>query len=178
MAGEGAFLLFLQEQVRNPVLDAFFSFYTQLGDGGLMFLLLAAVLLCFPKTRKAGFAALCALAVGVLCTNVVLKHLFARPRPWLEVAGLIPLVEEHDPNSFPSGHTCAAFAFAVAMLWGLSGTWKKVLVLGMAVLMGFSRLYVGVHYPTDVLCGMLVGMLAGFLGIQIVKFIDQKRLSR
>ena len=87
----------------------------------------------------------------------------ARPRPWLDVAGLIPLIAEHDPNSFPSGHTTAAFAFAGAVWFADSKKWLKWVALAAAVLMGFSRLYVGVHYPSDVLAGILIGLLAGWL---------------
>ena len=75
-------------------------------------------MLIFPKTRRAGLLALLAMALGFLCTNVVLKHLVARPRPWLVVEGLIHLVAEDDPHSFPSGHTCAAFAAASVWWWG------------------------------------------------------------
>lgn len=177
MAGEGAFLLFLQETVRTPVLDTFFCFFTSLGNGGAVFLLAAVVLLCIPRTRKLGLAALLALAIGALCTNVVLKHLVGRTRPWLDVAGLIPLVAEGDPNSFPSGHTCAAFAFAAALASGLRRLWGKVGVFLLAVLMGFSRLYVGVHYPSDVLAGMVIGLLAGWLAWRLTEQIDKKRLA-
>lgn len=177
MGGEGAVLLFLQDVARRPWLDDFFTALTRLGDGGMIFLVLAVGLMCFPKTRRAGMAALAALAIGALCTNVVLKHLVARPRPWLDVAGLIPLVYEPDPNSFPSGHTCAAFAFAGAMAGTLPVAWGKALALCGAALMGFSRLYVGVHYPSDVLAGLLVGLLAGFLGWKLVDYAAKKRLS-
>ena len=102
-------------------------------------------------------------AAGLLCTNVALKHLVGRARPWLSVEGLVPLVEEHDPNSFPSGHTCAAFAAASAWCRTLPRRWMKVTAVVLAALMGFSRLYVGVHFPSDVLAGMAVGLLCGWL---------------
>lgn len=177
MSGEGAILLFLQNQVRNPVLDEFFIFFTQLGNGGLLFLAGALVLLCIPKTRRVGAVALLALAIGALCTNVVLKHLVGRARPWLDVAGLIPLVAEHDPNSFPSGHTCGAFAFGGAVLFSVAARWKKVLALSLAALMGFSRLYVGVHYPSDVLVGLMIGLLAGYLAWNLAERMEKRRLS-
>lgn len=167
MSWEGAFLLWVQESVRCDGLDSALTAFTHLGDSGLLFIVIAIGLLCFPATRRAGCVALTALAIGALCTNVVLKHLIARPRPWLDVAGLLPLIEEGDPNSFPSGHTCAAFSFCAAMLRTLPVRWGKVLALCGAVLMGASRMYVGVHYPTDVLAGMAVGLLAGFLACLI-----------
>ena len=175
--GEGIFLLWLQNSVRAPWLDAVFTFFTHLGDAGILWIVLGVILLCIPRTRKMGAATLAALAVGFLCTNVVLKHLVARPRPWLDVAGLVPLVQEGDPNSFPSGHTCAAFAFAAAGLGTFPAKWAKVLALAGAVLMGFSRLYVGVHYPSDVLAGALVGLLAGWIVCTVFARYDRKRLS-
>ena len=75
----------------------------------------------------------------------------------------MPLVAEHDPNSFPSGHTCAAFAAASAWCRTLPRRWMKVTAVVLAALMGFSRLYVGVHFPSDVLAGMAVGLLCGWL---------------
>ncbi len=161
---DGGVLLWIQAHLRAPVLDCAVSFYTTLGNAGVLFLAAAALMLCFKKTRKAGAAALLAMAIGFVCTNLILKHLVSRPRPWLEVAGLTALVAENDPNSFPSGHTTAAFAFACALWRTAAEKWMKWAALACAVLMAFSRLYVGVHYPSDVLTGVAVGLLAGLLG--------------
>lgn len=169
MNWDGAVLLWIQNVLRGGGLDSLMTAFTHLGDSGVLFLVAAIGMLCFPRTRRAGQVALTAIVIGFLCTNVVLKHLVSRPRPWLDVAGLIPLIEEADPNSFPSGHTCAAFAFAVALLHTLPVRWGKALALGTAVLMGLSRLYVGVHYPTDVLAGALIGLLAGWVAALLWK---------
>ena len=111
---DGGILLWLQEAVRNAVLTPLFTLYTHLGDSGLMWIALSVLLLCFKKTRKAGAAGLMALLLSLMFTNGILKHLVERPRPWLTVEGLTPLIAEHDPNSFPSGHTSASFAAASA----------------------------------------------------------------
>lgn len=161
LALDGNILLWLQEFVRGAVLDPIVCFYTHLGDKGLLWLGLCALLLCFPKTRKAGLLGLLSLALGFLCTNVILKNLVGRPRPWLTVEGLVPLVNEPDPNSFPSGHTCSSFAAAVAWFHSLPERWMGVAGLVLAALMGLSRLYVGVHFPSDVLVGGLVGFACG-----------------
>lgn len=166
---DGGILLWMQAHLRGPVQDAVVSFYTALGDAGALFLVLAALMLCFKKTRKAGITALLALAIGFVCTNLVLKHLVSRTRPWLDVAGLVALIEEYDPNSFPSGHTTCAFAFAGALWFTAPKNWVKWMALAAAVLMGFSRLYVGVHYPSDVLAGVLVGLLAGWAAWTLCK---------
>ena len=99
---DGGILLWLQEAVRNAVLTPLFTLYTHLGDSGLMWIALSVLLLCFKKTRKAGAAGLMALLLSLMFTNGILKHLVERPRPWLTVEGLTPLIAEHDPNSFPS----------------------------------------------------------------------------
>lgn len=79
------------------------------------------------------------------------------------MAGLVPLIAENDPNSFPSGHTCAAFAAAGAWCRTLPRRWMKRAAVALAALMGFSRLYVGVHFPSDVLAGLCVGLLSSAL---------------
>ena len=164
---DGALLLAVQD-LRLAVLDPLVIACTHLGDAGLVWILLSAAMLLYKPTRRAGIAGLLALVLGFLCTNVTLKHLVGRERPWLNLAGLIPLVEEHDPNSFPSGHTCAAFAAAVAWVMGTEKTWLRVLCIGAAACMGFSRLYVGVHYPLDVLVGAMVGTLCAVLARKIL----------
>ena len=160
---DSSILLWIQEAVRQDWLSPLVSVYTHLGDAGLLWIVLCAGLLCFKPTRRAGFAGMLALVIGFLCTNVVLKHLVGRPRPWMDVAGLVYLVQEGDPNSFPSGHTCSSFAAAAAWWKLLPKKWMKAVGLVMAACMGLSRLYVGVHYPSDVLVGGLVGVLSGLL---------------
>ena len=109
---DGGILLWIQDFLRCALLDPIMTVYTQLGNAGILWIVLSVVLLCIPKTRKAGFVSLLAMLLGLLCTNVVHKHLVGRTRPWLVVEGLVHMVEGHGPNSFPSRHTCAAFAAA------------------------------------------------------------------
>lgn len=167
MGLDGSILLWIQNALRSPGLDEAVIFFTRLGNGGGLFVALSVLLLCFPKTRRAGLAALTAMFFGLLCTNLALKNLVARPRPWTAVTGLMPLVLE-ESFSFPSGHTTAAFAFAGAMLFvPLKNRWGKGTALVLAVCMGLSRLYVGVHYPTDVLGGMIVGIGCAWLAAKL-----------
>ena len=159
MTLDGEILLWIRNSLSCTVLDRFMIAYTKLGDAGMVWIVLSLLLLLHPKTRKAGALALAAMAAGLICTNLTLKPLVHRVRPWLVVEGLTTLVQEGDPHSFPSGHTCAAFAAAVS--WSGLATkrrWKG-LILAAAVVMGFSRLYVGVHFPSDVLAGACVGWL-------------------
>lgn len=159
---EGQLLLWVQETLRNGVTDPILSFYTKLGDVGALWIVLCVLLALHPRTRRAGLTGGLALVFSLLFTNVLIKNVVGRTRPWLILEGLIPLVTENDPNSFPSGHTSAAFAAAVALWHTLPRRWG-VTVLICAAVMGLSRLYVGVHFPTDVLCGALVGTFAGTL---------------
>lgn len=160
-AVDSAILLFIQDVLRADVLNPLVIWFTHLGDAGLLWIVCCALLLCFRPTRRAGLLALFAMLLGLLCNNVLLKQLVGRPRPYLVVADLQALIAPPDPNSFPSGHACASFAAAVSWLLSLprSKRWLGIAGAVTAVLMAFSRLYVGVHFPTDVLTGALVGSL-------------------
>lgn len=158
---EGDALLALQS-LRSPMLDAFFVWYTQLGNAGLVWIVVSLLMLLFRRTRKTGVLALGALLLGFVCCNLVIKPLVGRTRPWLLVEGLRTLVAEYDPNSFPSGHTCAAFAAAGIWWQGLPRRWGNT-ALVLAVLMGLSRLYIGVHFPSDVLAGALLGSVCAWV---------------
>lgn len=159
---DNTILLLIQNHLHVSFLNGFFIFYTQLGNLGILWIVLSLLLLLRPKTRRAGLLALLSMLVGLLCTNVILKNLVARPRPWLVVEGLAPLMTPPDPNSFPSGHTCAAFASAGAWWRTFPRLRFRLLAVTLAVLMGYSRLYVGLHFPTDVLAGAIVGLFSSF----------------
>lgn len=162
-------LLWIQSTLRTPILDVFFSLYTQLGNVGLVWIVLSLVMVIFKRTRKVGLAGLFALLCSLLFTNCLLKPLISRDRPWVSIADYIPLLYSSDSHSFPSGHTSASFAAAVAWYkMAPDKGWCKV-AIGGAILMGFSRLYVGVHYPTDVLGGVIIGILAALCGVAIYK---------
>lgn len=162
-------LVWIAENIRNNLLDPFMKLYTQLGNTGMLFIVLGVLMLFFKPTRKAGLSALCAMLIGLIVVNFTIKPLVSRPRPWLVIENFVNLVPEHDPNSFPSGHTNAAFAFALAVCRSAPKRWMKITAIGMAVVMGLSRLYVGVHFPSDVLAGAVVGSLCGLLGAWVVR---------
>lgn len=157
---DGELLLAIQT-LHQGWLDPLVSFYTKLGDAGLLWIALSLAMLFFKPTRRAGALALCAMILGLIVTNLTIKPLISRPRPWLDWP-IDPLVVENDPNSFPSGHTCAAFAAAMVWVRTLPQKRDRIIVAVMAVLMGLSRLYVGVHYPTDVLAGAVIGSLCAW----------------
>ena len=164
-------LVWIAQHVRCGLLDPFMKIYTQLGNTGMLFIVLGLALLLFKPTRKAGFSALCAMLIGLVVVNFTIKPLVSRPRPWLVIQDFINLVPEKDPNSFPSGHTNAAFAFAIALCMAAPKRWMKITAVCMAVVMGLSRLYVGVHFPSDVVVGAVIGSLCGLAGAYIVKIV-------
>lgn len=167
-------LLWIQNTVRQDWFNPFVELYTHLGDAGLLWIVCNVLLLAYRPTRKMGMVGLTAMLFGLLITNVTLKELVSRPRPWLDVEGLYPLIQEYDPHSFPSGHTCASFA-AVSVWWKFfHRRWIKAVCVGMAVCMGLSRLYVGVHYPSDVLAGALIGAFCGWLALRVWRRFLQK----
>ena len=161
-------LLWIQEFVRTELLTTFFRVYTHMGDGGILWICLTIGLL-FPKeTRKTGFLCAGGMLASLLINNQLLKHLVNRPRPFDAFSDLAALVGRPGGSSFPSGHTGAAFAFG----WVVFRTMPKgygIAALLIAVLMGFSRLYVGVHYPTDVLAGMITGIIIGEVMVRLGK---------
>ena len=169
-------LLFIQQYIRQDMMNWFWKGITFLGDGGWFWIVLGVVLLIPKKTRKSGFTALLALIIGSVITNLVLKTAVARIRPYDAVEGLVPLVKKLRDYSFPSGHTCASFSCAVVyykMYPDIKG--KGAMVL--AVLIALSRLYVGVHYPTDVLGGAIVGWLSAILALKISVFTEKKKAA-
>ena len=155
---EAAVLKGLEALHGNRLLDGAMLFVSWLGNSGLLFIALALLMLCFKRLRALGGVCCTALALDALLVNVLLKPLVARERPFATGAFTLLLLPPGD-YSFPSGHTAAAFAFAAALA-PAGKKWSAAALL-FACLMGFSRMYLSVHFPTDVLCGALCGALCG-----------------
>lgn len=153
--------------LHTPIVDGIMLFITRLGNGGFIWIVLAAILLLCSRKRRSGIILAAALMVDLILCNGILKNLFSRIRPFDVNTAIQLLLAAPEDFSFPSGHTAAAFASAAALYFaGEKKLWRPVLVL--ALLMAFSRLYLYVHYPTDILGGMAVGVLAGYIGYRIV----------
>ena len=170
---DGSILIFIQEHIRCGFLDAIFPYLTHLGDAGIFWIVLTIVLLMFKKTRKAGLCSACALLGSLILNNLILKPLVNRTRPYEVVEGLRLMGKMASDASFPSGHTAASFASATALFPNLPRRYGVLLVI-LAFLIAFSRLYIGIHYPTDVLVGFLDGILLGILANVLVNKILQK----
>lgn len=153
---EKTILLLIQNGIRNPVLTPFFVTVTRLGNGGLIWIALAVILLIPKKTRKTGCMAALSLLGSLIINNLILKNLTARIRPYEIINGLVPIIRKPTDYSFPSGHTASSFAAACILYRKLPKRFG-IPILMLAVLIGFSRLYVGVHYPSDVLFGIISG---------------------
>lgn len=159
--------------IRTPFLDAFFKAVTHLGDAGLLWIFLGGMLCCFKKTRRCGFGVLLSLLLGALVTNVMLKPLAARERPcWINEAVQLLIAVPKD-YSFPSGHTQAGFAAAMAIF--LHDRKYGAAAFLLAALIAFSRLYLYVHFPTDVLGGMVIGLFCGAAGVWMIRQLMRKK---
>lgn len=150
-------------------------FITKLGDAGIIWIGLAVILLLLPKTRKTGLVMMAALCIDLIVCNGILKNLFARLRPCDVNTQIQLLIARPDDFSFPSGHTAASFTAVAALYFsGERKLWKPAFIL--ACLIAFSRLYLYVHYPTDILGGIFVGLVAGYGGNVIIQqWIEWKK---
>lgn len=152
-------------------LDMLMPIITMFGDAGIFWIACAVVLLIFPKTRKIGLSMGAALLLGVLICNVTMKPLIARVRPYdfqLEhfQKYIVLLVETPNDYSFPSGHTIASFEAATVLL--VKNKKLGIPAMILAVLIAFSRMYLYVHYPTDVLASVVLGIIMAYLGMFLV----------
>jgi undecaprenyl-diphosphatase len=157
-------LFYIQEHIKSPALDRVMVFITSLGNAGLIWLIIALLLLLRRNYRQCGIYLVLSLYFAMLLGDVILKPAFGRVRPCNEFPDIILLIPRPGSYSFPSGHTMAGFAAATVMFyfdWQL-GTAGYIL----AAMIAFSRIYLFVHYPTDILGGILFGILSSVLLIQ------------
>ena len=152
-------LNFLQ-QFTHPILDAFFVFFTRIGDYGELWIFICLLFMLKKNTRRAGFLGIVALIIEAILVMVVLKPMFDRPRPYI-VNDFPILIPTPSGSSFPSGHTAASFAVAFVLYFNKVPYRKTIMVL--AGLMAYSRLYLYVHYPSDILFGIFVALLIAIL---------------
>ena len=184
---ESNLLLWIQEYLRSDFLDPIVKFITHSGDHGYLWIALLIILLCIPKTRKSALMGAATLLLTFIVTNLCLKPMIARVRPYEAIEGLTRIIEKQSDRSFPSGHTANSMAVGV-ILWMISQNYKKLgdkklyfpkaagwAVLVWSVLVGLSRLYVGVHFPTDVLGGAIVAILNTVIVFTVYKKWFEKK---
>lgn len=180
-------LNWLQEHMANPILDGFFAFVTHLGDEGILWIALAVIFLFFKKTRKMGITMGVALLLGLILGNGVLKNVIGRVRPYNldgaygSIIGVDDLlVGQPGDKSFPSGHTLGSFEAALAMLYYDRRFGIPAVVL--AAMIAFSRMYLYLHYPTDIMGGVVLAVINVILAVLIVNavyryFENKKKLK-
>lgn len=171
LAADNAILNWIQKNT-SSLGDQIMPIITALGNAGIIWLIVAAVLLCRKKWRKAGLEMLIALGIAAAIGSLLLKPLIGRIRPFdaNDFTGL--LIAPPQDFSFPSGHTSSSIAAAVVLLrknwkWGIGA-------MVLAVLIAFSRMYLYVHYPSDVLAGASLGVISAFLAGWILKKIANR----
>ena len=184
---ESNLLLWIQEYLRSDFLDPIVKFITHSGDHGYLWIALLIILLCIPKTRRAAMIGAATLLLTFIVTNLCLKPLIGRTRPYEVIEGLTRIIEKQSDRSFPSGHTANSMAVGVS-LWRVSKKYEIIgdkklyfpkaagwAVLVWSVLVGLSRLYVGVHFPTDVLGGAIVAILNTVIVFTVYKKWFEKK---
>ena len=164
-------LHFIENNLQNPVLNIFFGIFSMISEYGAIWILLAIFLLFSKKYRKGGFALALALIFFFIFTNLFLKNIIARPRPFsLEEFNIV--IPKPSDFSFPSGHTATSFCGAL-ILAKTNSKWA-VPAYAVAVLTAISRIYFTVHFPTDILGGIVSGTLASIFALFVCKKIEKK----
>lgn len=164
----------IQAHMQSGFMDTIMPIITMFGDDGIFWIACAVLLAIFPKTRRTGLGMGFAMALGLLICNVILKPLVGRPRPYdfqmehFQVA-INLLISGLSDFSFPSGHTIASFEACTVLL--INDKRLGIPATILAILIAFSRLYLYVHYPTDVIFSVFAGILFGFIGNAIAQRI-------
>lgn len=162
--------------LQNGFFDAIMPIITRLGDGGLIWIIFSIILICTKKYRKVGITSLLAISLGAILTEGVIKHLVERVRPIIAYPIDNPLIKLPTSSSFPSGHTASSVAVAYVLCTYIKR--YRVYFISLAAFIGFSRIYLYVHYFSDVMGGVVVGLICGILVVFIVRKINEKKEIR
>ena len=170
----------IQANLQSGFMDIAMPLITLLSEDGIFWMVLATVLLLFPSQRRSGLGMWFALGMGLILCNMILKPLVGRMRPYdfqelYNGVTIQLLISGLSDNSFPSGHTIAAFEASVALLCGNKKLGIPAVIL--AVLVAFSRLYLYVHYPTDVFASVILGSLLAVIGYWLAGKIVKPRVK-
>ena len=147
------------------------SFFTHLGDMGFLWISIGLLMLFFKKTRKHGIILLMSIGICALVSLVIMKPFFGRMRPY-EVRGIQPKIAPPGGSSFPSGHTASSFGAAYAVY--LCDKKMGIGAFTVAAVIAFSRMYFLVHYPTDIIMGVFVGMCCTLVARVVFDMINNK----
>lgn len=166
-----AILDFVREHLYSPAMHVIMTFFTYLGEAGIFWLTLGIVLLFFKRTRICGAAVLISVALTFLIGEFTIKNIVQRLRPFLQDPTIELLIKPPSGYSFPSGHTGSSFAAATAIFLTTKDKRKLYGIIAYitAALIAFSRIYHHVHFPTDVLAGMVLGSTIAALVCFVIK---------
>lgn len=164
-----AILLWIQNNLRTPEMTPFWRFITLFGEAGIFWIAVTLLLILIPSKRKTGLT--CAISmIFVFVATFAIKYAVARTRPYDACTEIIPLIDKLRDYSFPSGHTSVCFSVSLILARKENRKiWIPAIIL--SVLVAFSRLYLGVHYPSDVLGGFLVALVFSSLAVFVSKKI-------
>lgn len=171
--------LFVVHELRVPTLDILMPVFSLLGNFPSVwpFLFLAIAVLGGSRGRAVAVVGIFALALTLLASEFIIKELFARPRPFETYMDIELLVPPAMDFSFPSTHAATSFAAAIVIWWSYLHPLVRTTVLILAILISCSRVYVGVHYPLDILSGAVLGVFIAGLALHIMA-ITSKRKKR
>lgn len=156
-----AVLDFIQHFIKSGFLDPIMVIIGHLGEKGALFLAAGIIMLFFKRTRATGAMVLAAITLGFLVGELGLKTLINRPRPFVANPDIQLMIDIPSGSSFPSGHSCSALAAATVMI--VRDKRFGIPAMIIALLIVFSRLYNYVHYPSDVIAGMLLGIISAII---------------
>ncbi len=172
-------LLYFQDHIRADWLDPIMKGISMVGGlKGVVWILLCIGLMIPKKTRRIGICASAALVLSFCVNNLVIKNLVGRIRPYEMIEGLTRIVDPESDASFPSGHTACVFSVGTGILLSAKKKLPGILLLCFGVLMGISRIYVGAHYPTDVICAAIFATISAVAAYLIFRLIEKKVLQR
>lgn len=170
---DNSILIYIKNNMHGPIMDKFMVIMTSLGNGGFMWIVIGIILLISKKYRKVGFITLIALLFSAILGEGILKHLVQRSRPFTHVSAVKLLIAEPLSFSFPSGHAASSFAAA-----GVLAKYFKDYALeffSMASIIAFSRLYLYVHYPTDVAAGIVLGLICSKAALYLYNKLNMRK---
>ena len=163
---DSSILLYIKDNMHGPIMDKIMVISTYLGNGGIIWIMIIVVLMINKRYRRIGFMALAALILSTILGDVVLKNVVKRIRPAATIPSINLLIAKPLSYSFPSGHTTSSFAVAGVLARYLKNYAFEF--FSLAAMIAFSRLYLYVHYPTDILGGIVLGLICS--GIIIFLF--------
>ena len=173
-----AILDFIQQFIKCAFLDIPMMAFSYLGEAGACWILAGIIMLFFKKTRSMGIMILVALAFIGLTSELVIKNIVARPRPFVINTDVTLNIHAPSGYSFPSNHSSLGFAASIIIFLRGKKSWGAA-AMALALLIAFSRLYNYVHFPSDVLCGILFGLAVGAVTYVVFrKTGPDKRISR